>query len=173
VKEEVRDTWLGTGIDTTIRDVHYAFRTLRRSPGFTMTALLSPQTWHPGQHRVFSIRTRPQVRPVSDPQDWWSSHETRLSPRPTPCSSNSGIRASHESTCLRTTPGVQRDSGTERSPERGLYTGVLALDRRLGQRSRTMIRYRIREDGADRSQFLGGFGWSILRLAPAVGTSIL
>ena len=41
VKEQVRDTWLGTGIETTIRDVHYALRTLRRSPGFTIAALLS------------------------------------------------------------------------------------------------------------------------------------
>lgn len=41
VKEQVRDTWLGTGIETTIRDVHYAVRTLRRSPAFTITALLS------------------------------------------------------------------------------------------------------------------------------------
>src|SRR5215471_6610583 len=41
VKEQVRDTWVGTGIETTVRDVHYAFRILRRSPGFTITALLS------------------------------------------------------------------------------------------------------------------------------------
>ena len=33
VKEQVRDTWLGSGIETTIRDVHYAVRTLRRTPG--------------------------------------------------------------------------------------------------------------------------------------------
>ena len=35
VKEDVRGTWLGNGIETTIRDVRYGVRALLRSPGFT------------------------------------------------------------------------------------------------------------------------------------------
>src|SRR5712664_1654878 len=35
VKEEVRGVWLGSGIETTMRDLRHAGRALRRSPGFT------------------------------------------------------------------------------------------------------------------------------------------
>ena len=35
VKEEVRETWLGHSIETTIQDIRYACRSLARSPGFT------------------------------------------------------------------------------------------------------------------------------------------
>jgi hypothetical protein len=41
VKEEVRGAWLGNGIETTIRDVRYATRALRRSPGFTAVVILT------------------------------------------------------------------------------------------------------------------------------------
>lgn len=35
IKEEVREVWLGQGIETTFQDVRYAGRSLLRSPGFT------------------------------------------------------------------------------------------------------------------------------------------
>ena len=70
VKEQVRDTWLGTGIETMIRDVHYAVRTLRRSPGFTITALLSLALGIGANTAIFSILHALVLRslPVSDPQ---------------------------------------------------------------------------------------------------------
>src|SRR5260370_5046113 len=70
VKEQVRDTWLGSGIETTIRDVHYAVRTLRRSPGFTITALLSLALGIGANTAIFSILHALVLRslPVSDPQ---------------------------------------------------------------------------------------------------------
>lgn len=39
VKENVRETWLGNGIETTIQDVRYAFRSLLKSPGFTIVVV--------------------------------------------------------------------------------------------------------------------------------------
>lgn len=39
VKEEVRDAWLGHGIETTFQDIRYACRSLRRSRGFTAVVI--------------------------------------------------------------------------------------------------------------------------------------
>jgi hypothetical protein len=97
VKEQVRDTWLGTGIETTIRDVHYALRTLRRSPGFTIAALLSLALGIGANTAIFSILHALVYAVCWYPirRGWWSSLETRPSRPPTPCLSNSGITARH------------------------------------------------------------------------------
>jgi predicted permease len=70
VKEQVRDAWLGAGIETTIRDVHYAVRSLRRSPGFTIAALVSLALGIGANTAIFSILHALVLRslPVSDPQ---------------------------------------------------------------------------------------------------------
>src|SRR5262245_15830646 len=41
VREQSRDIRLWAGLETTIRDIRYAWRTLRRTPAFTITAVLS------------------------------------------------------------------------------------------------------------------------------------
>src|SRR6185369_3265128 len=39
VKEQVREVWLGQGIETAFQDVRYACRSLLRSPGFTAVVI--------------------------------------------------------------------------------------------------------------------------------------
>ncbi|MGI8744624.1 MAG: permease prefix domain 1-containing protein [Bryobacteraceae bacterium] len=39
IKEEVREAWLGQGIETTFQDIRYACRSLLRSPGFTAVVI--------------------------------------------------------------------------------------------------------------------------------------
>jgi len=70
VKEEVRDTWIGSGIETTIRDVHYAFRTLRRSPGFATVAVLSLGLGIGGNTAIFSLLDTVLLKslPVKNPE---------------------------------------------------------------------------------------------------------
>jgi len=77
VKEQVRDTWLGTGIETTIRDIRYAVRTLVRSPGFTATAVLSLTLGIGASAAIFSLFDQVLLRllPVREPEqlvllDW-------------------------------------------------------------------------------------------------------
>jgi predicted permease len=70
VKEQVRETWLGNGIETITRDVYYGVRTLRRSLGFTITAVLSLALGIGANSAIFSILYALVLRslPVSDPQ---------------------------------------------------------------------------------------------------------
>jgi putative ABC transport system permease protein len=41
IKESVREAWLGQGIETACQDVRYAFRSLRRAPGFTSVVIVT------------------------------------------------------------------------------------------------------------------------------------
>src|SRR5579864_1439866 len=41
VKEMVREVWTGAAIETTLRDLRYSLRSLRKNPGFAVVAILS------------------------------------------------------------------------------------------------------------------------------------
>ena len=84
VKEQVRDTWLGTAVEATIRDVHYAVRTLRRSPVFTVTAVLSLALGIGANTAIFSLLNAVVLRllPVREPSQLVQFTYTQPGPPP-------------------------------------------------------------------------------------------
>ncbi len=67
VKEEVREAWLGNTIDTAIRDVRYACRTLRRAPGFTAVVVFTLALGIGGTVTMFSVMHAVLWRPLPYP----------------------------------------------------------------------------------------------------------
>ncbi len=67
VKQQVRDARAGASVDSLLQDVRYAARTLRRTPLFTLTAVLSLGIGIAGNAVVFSLadayllRNRPGI----------------------------------------------------------------------------------------------------------------
>jgi len=140
VKEQVRDTWLGTGIETTIRDVHYAVRTLRRSPGFAITALLSLALGIGANTAIFSILYALVLRslPVSDPQRLVvvTRNGTVSSPYPLFIELRDHSQTLEGVLAFRTIPvRLTKDDETERitgALVSGTYFGVLGIRPSIG-----------------------------------------
>jgi len=77
VQEDVRDTWTWRGLDDALRDARYAARSLRRSPGFTVTAITSLAIGIGASAAIFSLLDQVLFRllPVREPErlvliDW-------------------------------------------------------------------------------------------------------
>lgn len=140
VKEEVRDAWLGTGIETTIRDVHYAVRTLSRSPGFTITALLSLALGIGANTAIFSILHALVLRslPVSDPERLAvvTRNESVSSPYPLFVVLRDHSQTLDGVLAFRTNPvRLSKDGETERITGvlvSGTYFGVLGVRPSIG-----------------------------------------
>jgi len=64
VREDVRETWVWRWLDNAGRDVRYAFRMLRRSPGFAITALLSLTLGTGVNAAIFSLVDQVVLRPL-------------------------------------------------------------------------------------------------------------
>ena len=67
IREQSRDIRMWTGLESTIQDVRYAWRALRRSPAFTLTAVLSLGIAIGANTAIYSIVDAALLRPLPVP----------------------------------------------------------------------------------------------------------
>jgi hypothetical protein len=68
IKEDVRATWRWASLESVRRDLLYAFRVLRKCPGFTAATLISLTVGIGLNSSVFSVLNAILLRPLSSPE---------------------------------------------------------------------------------------------------------
>src|SRR5215831_2459027 len=74
IAEDSRNSLGWTRLDNLVMDLRYAFRTLRRSPGFTTVAILSLALGIGANTAIFSLLDALVLKmlPVANPQELWA-----------------------------------------------------------------------------------------------------
>lgn len=68
VKEVTRETWGGAWSEQIVQDVHYSLRTLRRSPGFALVAVLTLAIGIGATTAIFSVLNAVVLQPLPYPE---------------------------------------------------------------------------------------------------------
>src|SRR5580765_1505603 len=70
LKEQTRDMWLFPSLESIVQDVRFALRTLRKSPGFTIAAVLALAIGIGGNTAIFSLvdGVRAGALPYQEPE---------------------------------------------------------------------------------------------------------
>jgi predicted permease len=155
VREQSREIRLWAGLDGAIQDVRYAWRTMRRSPAFTITALLSLSLAIGANTAIYAIVDAAMLRPlpVPDAKRVFTLAAPALEPAVTPATGETESFSYPLYLQLRAAAGHSARLGVFGPTDRAEAQGP----------DPTSAIERVRQ------QFVSGEAFDMLRLPPALG----